>query len=1028
MKLRQGRVILFLGAGASIGAEHPTGKTIPTSEKLSTLLANEFLGPEFAERSLSQVAELSISEADLFTVQSFISSVFEPFQPADFHRLIPKFRWKAIATTNFDLIVETSYDQVDDRIQSPVVFIKNGQRVEEQLQGQDSLIYLKLHGCITDIYDENIPLILTPDQYVTYRENRDRLFDRLKEYFYEYTFIFVGYRIADYNIRAILQELTGSVPLARPRSYLVLPQLSGPEVRFYESKRITHLEGTFEEFLKKADSEVPAPFRKLMTLQKPDEHPIFRKLRLGSHHEPSPSLITLITRDTDYVHPDIKPTELDPRLFYKGYFPDWTPIYLDLDVSRSITGKLLTEVILESGDRDPELPEFFVLKGHAGSGKSIVLRRLAWDASKELDVLCLWLKKGQLPRYEALLELYRLSDQRIFFFVDPVTDYISLVQNLLIKALKDKLPITIIAAERYHEWNVECEELEPYLSEEYNLYNLSEKEIDNLIDLLGKHDSLGHLKGLTIEEQREQLEQHAGRQLLVALHEATMGKPFADIVHDEYLSISPQKAKSLYLTVCIFHRLGVPARAGLISRVHNIPFRIFESDLFEPLESIVFDHYDQRIQDRVYLTRHSHIAELVFQRVLTTPQDRYDEYSRIISEIDYDYYSDREAFHGIINAKELLSLFPDPQDIRNLYSAAHDRVRNAPWLFQQEAIFEMNSDGGSLDRANKLLSHANELDPENRLILHSLSELMLKHAEESTNAQEKAKFRNRAREKALRIIATGHISPYPYHTLIKVDIDELSELLDEGDEPSIERSIKKIDKRFSDAKQRFPDDSFIASSEADFLKLIHQNEKAISALRRAFDSAKGSPYITTRLARVYEAQGDIEKAIEVLETSIEINPGAKRINFQLAKTLMKLPNPPNSRIKHYLKRSFTEGDSNFIAQFEFARILYIQGEFNLANKYFDSLKSARVPIRMKDRPRGTFYNSDGEPVQFKGNFTLVESSYGFLKRDRFADDVFTHKSFNPDLEWDIVTVGQRVLFNLAFTYRGAVAINITFEN
>jgi len=1024
--LQEGRVVLFLGAGATIGAKHPEGASPPTARALALMLANNFLGPEFAEMPLSQVAELAISETDLFTVQQFIASIFDPFQPADFHKVIPKLKWRALATTNYDLIVERAYDQAKDPLQFPVIFRKNGERVEEKLQGPKSLIYLKLHGCITDINDPDVPLILTTDQYVTYRKGRSRLFDRLKELFYECPFVFVGHSLADYDLRSILQELT-SIGSARPRSYLVTPELSDPEVRLFESKRITHIPASFKDFIHEADAAVPAQFRVLMSLQDTSEHPIRKKLRLGAEGEPSTRLMTLLTRDTDYVHPNILPTELNPKLFYKGYFLDWTPIIHELDVPRRVTRTLLTEVILESFDRDPKTAELFILKGHAGSGKTVVLRRVAWQAAEDLDVICLWMKRGQILDYEAIIELYRLSEQRIFLFIDPVSDNVGLIQDLMIQALRDRIPITIIGAERYHEWNMECQGLEPYVAHHYDLRNLSEKEIDQLIALLGKHDSLGHLEGLPIEQQREELKEQAGRQLLVALHEATLGKPFSDIVYDEFMSIYPRRAQSLYLTVCIFHRLGVPARAGLISRVHGIPFTMFETELFAPLESVVFDHFDQRIQDHVYLSRHSHIAELVFERVLITPQDRFDEFSRIIAEIDYDYYSDREAFHGITKARELLELFPDPQMIRNLYSAARERIGDEPWLLQQEAVFEMKSDGGSLEKARRLLEQAHELAPDNRSILHSLSELSLKKSEESESPIERAKLRDDARKRALDLIRSGNISPYPYHTLIKADMAELIELIEEGDGPAIERAVKQLDQRVEQASQRFPEDSFIATAESDFSRLINENERALKALKRAFEASKGSPYVATRLARIYQSQGNINQAIEVLKATLDLNPAAKAVNFLLARLLQTIPDTSPAVLLHYLRRSFTEGDTNYAAQFEFARLLYLDGKIDEACKHFDRLKSARVDVRTQNEPRGIVRDVSGNAAEYTGKVIRKESTFAFIKRDRYADILFTHESYNPELNWEALRHDKRVRFNMAFNYKGPVATNIALE-
>jgi len=59
----------------------------------------------------------------------------------------------------------------------------------------------------------------------------------------------------------------------------------------------------------------------------------------------------------------------------------------------------------------------------------------------------------------------------------------------------------------------------------------------------------------------QQFEEQAGRQLLVALHEATTGNPFEEILLDEFNEIQPLSARNLYLTVCVLNRLRVAVRA-----------------------------------------------------------------------------------------------------------------------------------------------------------------------------------------------------------------------------------------------------------------------------------------------------------------------------------------------------------------------------------------------------------------------------------------------------------------------------------
>ncbi|GAK77787.1 hypothetical protein JCM19296_3396 [Nonlabens ulvanivorans] len=211
--------------------------------------------------------------------------------------------------------------------------------------------------------------------------------------------------------------------------------------------------------------------------------------------------------------------------------------------------------------------------------------------------------------------------------------------------------MSIIGAERTNVWNIEGERLYPYLTRSYNLGYLKDKEINDLISLLSKYKSLGYLTGKSLEKQKEALSEKSGRELLVALYEATAGKPFPDIVMDEYKSIPSEEAQSLYLTICMFHRIGAYTRAGNISRLHNINFSYFKEKLFKPLESVVYHHRNYVINDYVFTTRHQHIAELVFEQALVDQEARYQKYIKVISKLDVDYDSDRQVLLHLLTQR-----------------------------------------------------------------------------------------------------------------------------------------------------------------------------------------------------------------------------------------------------------------------------------------------------------------------------------------------------------------------------------------
>jgi cold shock CspA family protein len=1019
--IKEGNVVLFLGAGASIGAEHPQKKQIPTGKELSKMIVDKFLGPEYHDIALLRAAELAIAQSDPFTFQDYIASVFRDFSPSEHHRLIPRFFWKAIFTTNYDLVIERAYEQAiaaKQNLQTIVPFLKNTDRLEEKLKKPGSIPFVKLHGCITALRDQEIPLIITTEQYLEYRKYRNFLFERFSYLASQFPVVYVGSNLEDFDIRAILQDLRKNEKTT-PHSYIVLPNLKPAEKVFWESfSFLSCIDMEFETFLHEIDTKVPEQYRKLFEVKEAYDHPICERFeKTASVPE---NVRTLLSRDLQYINKDYKPTPLTPQQFYKGYYRDWSPVVYNYDFKRSVTDNIISEVFLQDELERGRFEEFYLIKGHAGAGKSILMQRLGWDAATGFNKLCLVLNSGLFPEYESLLELYRLCAQRIFIFVDPVSRNSELIELWLKRARNDKLPLTIIGAERNHEWNVSCTSLIPYVTETYEMQYLKEREIKELIGKLTEYKLLGYLENLTYEQQKEELSQKAGRQLLVALYEATSGRPFQEIIFDEYKSIVSPHAQSIYLTVCMLHKLGVPVRAGLISRVHNITFAEFNARFFKPLDFIVFTMEDKYSRDYVYLSRHPIVAEMVVEQVLVDQQARFDEYLRILGALDLGYSSDRYAFIRLVNARELMSFFKDPQLIRSVYKASIERVGEDPSLLQQEAIFEMNSTDGSIEKSGELLRKAHSSQPKNRLIKHSLAEWALKKAEKAETELERIKYRRESAKISRELSREESTSAHPFVTLIKIGIEELSEVVESGDEATIERKASEIERGIADAKQQFPEDSFLLYEESRFCEMLNRNPEAKAALEHAFSNNKGSSFIAVRLASLHENSNESEQAIKVLSECVDAKPPDKYANYNLAMLLGKYHPEMKAAIKMHLRRSFTDGDTNYAAQFWYARFLYVEDPFGEAKKYFTTLAQARLNPEITDAFRGPITDS-GKPVIFQGVVSKKEHSFGFIKRDGYQDMVFVHSNDVDERAWEDLKEGNRVEFEMGFSYRGPKA-------
>lgn len=595
------------------------------------------------------------------------------------------------------------------------------------------------------------------------------------------------------------------------------------------------------------------------------------------------------------------------------------------------------------------------------------------------------------------------------------------LKRVIQRCEKENLPVTFVGAERTNIWNLENNQLRNFLDLDYKIKYLNNKEIGLLLELLTKYSSLGFLENKTKEEQFELLGAKAGRVLLVALYEATHGKPFREIIKDEYDRIDTDQAKSLYLTVSILHMLGSYARAGLISRVHGISFARFKAEFFTPLEFIVFDRRDYKINDYVYQTRHPYIAQMIFETVLTEEQSRFDEFIRILSYLNIDYDSDRNAFIYLTNAKKLIELFPNRTFIVNLYKKADQKTPNNSKLLQQRTIFEIEND--NIVKAEELIKVANDLsEGKDPVILHTFAELEFKKSEFAKTYLQKNSFLDKAISLSESLIKKFGASSFSYHTILKSLNAKLEIAFKIADGPTIERLVKEIEKKFRDAKQAFPFQEFILEAEATFNQIINNSPEALALLEKAHKLNKSSPFIALRLANIFENQGDSESGLEILKETLEHIPGDKDINYCYAMFLMK-KNPTGYKdLIYYLKKSFTESDNRYQAQFWCARALYLSNEIEEGKRIFKRLSTLSIDPAIKRSPIGIVYEGN-RPQFFKGRIKTMETSYGFITREIYDDDIFIYRYENNDV-WERLKNPLPVEFNIAFNYKGPVALNI----
>lgn len=1015
-QVREGKAVLFLGSGASKECRDRNSKRPPDGRQLAKMISDEFLGGQYSDSPLTMVADYAISESDLGKVQSFIRAVLDTFEPSEAHNALGKFRWHGIATTNYERLIEKAYSSQGDALQSAQPLIEDTDRVEENQRNPMHVLLLKLHGCVSRIASEKCPLILTPDQYITHKQTRARLFGVFSTWAYEHPIIFVGSSLQDPDIRAVLNELSSKGDFS-PRNYIVAPDVDEISSRFWSNRRVTVMKGTFSEFMRSLDAAIPSAFRGLVSVNKPQCHPI-ESLFKTPQAILSRACAQFLDIDAAHVAVITAPKRVSAKDFYMGVSDGFGPVEDDLDVRRELADSILMSHVIRDQQEPSDAPEVVMIKAHAGAGKSILLRRMAWDATHDFAAICLFMGSSGMINCGAIQEIIQNCRQRVYLFVDDAADREKELLYLMKHIGPEGRFLTVFLAERINEWNMVSESVAALVTDEHELQYLTSKEIDGLLPLLRKHKALGTLQGLSEKEQRAAFAERAGRQLLVALHEATFGCSFEQILVDEYSHIVPFEAQRIYLTVSILNRLNIGVRAGIISRIHGIAFPEFQKRFFAPLEHVVFADYDPLIRDFTYRTRHPHIADILFIRILADPDARYDLYLKVLQALNLSFSVDKKAFWQMMKGRSILNLFPSHERASALYAAAENMVGEDPHLLHQKAIYEMNRLNGDLRESLRLLNIAKVLAPENTAIQHTVAELKLRAVDESESILEKEKLVREATDISLKLIGAEPVNSYAHHTLVKAGLKKLSILMEQGEQDQLQECIRDIEMNLYDGLQRFPGDPFLLESESELASILADKDRVYLCLKSAFEANPRSAFIALRLSSLFRKKQDYAEARKVLEKAINANVNDRRLHFACAILLMEIQEPNGALLEYHLRRSFTQGDSNFDAQLLYARQLCINGKLGDARKIFDQLRLVRVPPSVRNRLVHPL------PEVFEGRIKTRESSYCFITRDGFGDCIYAHSSTMSASMWSFITVGTRVNFKMAFNFKGPSAFEV----
>lgn len=206
-------LILFLGAGASVGAINESGETLPNAYELRNQIWSRFiLHPserdtyDFSNLSLmslehaSTLAEIKSSRRNL---ELFLAEKFQIQKSLWQHGMLPFLNAKSIFTTNYDNLIEKGFHTVNHG--KPLNSIFNN---TTSLNSRFIPLY-KPHGTI-DYPHSNVSeggFVITQFDYYEIMDTRQKMLESFISDFQNKCVIFIGYSLLDFDIASILYNL-----------------------------------------------------------------------------------------------------------------------------------------------------------------------------------------------------------------------------------------------------------------------------------------------------------------------------------------------------------------------------------------------------------------------------------------------------------------------------------------------------------------------------------------------------------------------------------------------------------------------------------------------------------------------------------------------------------------------------------------------------------------------------------------------------------------------------------------------------
>jgi tetratricopeptide (TPR) repeat protein len=1011
--LAQRTANLFLGAGVNYGTTNPNGISFPLGADLATAICRDLLNLPQGGIGLDEAAEIARYTLGEPALNQYLYTLFESFKPNNAHLSIVQLPWDTIYTTNYDTLIEKAADMPRIRMAGVIAPVFSATKDVTEFT-EDHILYYKLHGCIASANALDGRLILTKEDYRHYELNRKPLFQRLQRDLLRKTFVFVGYSFADANFRGILDDCREELGIKQfPLSYAVRRNFTPVEATFWREKyniQLLDIDG-FELLLALKDSWLSEQ-RKVVSF---DE----RRRTLFADVDQS-ARFPKVGESFYRVVPSDCSGASEPKRFYRGAEVSWADIRDGVAATRDKYVSLMEGLFADFSDPAAPITAYLVI-GHAGTGKTTMIRTAAYEAAKDYDLTVL-VHIPDTPLDARLLAPFIDRDnlQRIVVVIHHAGDYLRELNAFVEDARGRKLPVSLILEERRNQWKMKITsagDLGKRISPaEIDLGELSEREIQHILVRLEETQCLGRLAGTPTEHRQEHFLALAQKELLVALRELTTEGTFDEIIRDEFNKIDSETARRAYVYVSAIGQIHLGIRYEILARILQISSSSLGKEVFRPTDGVLISgeaigSSRHNVGFRL-TTRHPIIASIIFAHAAQDDEEKFKIIKDLISHLDPGFPEDRRLLDGIVKRKELVNTFADLDRRRELYDMLQRILPNSPHVLQHRSILERD-----LHHADNSIAFARQavaLDRRNPAFLNTLG-LALEFAARGMKHLERRRL---LVKEAGRIFDDG-IARNPsdaYSYLGKFNIIRYHAL--ELEPSADERNRLKADalSLLEEASEATGDSEIIAVALADQRRQMGDFQDAVKMLTAALNTKPENARLRDLLVRYLSSASRYKEALKIALAGIKFDPNSWRLQRHVAR-LMRANGYKLAPIRGAYEAAVRHNKGDLGLLVEFAAFLFTHSIVADAGDIFGEAKRLKT-LSDKRQIREWWCDEGNKRKIFTGKLKRFQGATGYAEAfpENFEAFFWRTEAWIAELR-----EGDPVQFQVGFNAYGPVA-------